>query len=104
MPILETWARRSHFEYNGSIENGTEIIFGTGRLVTVTKEQYKALLKQFQGATVIAGTSRTRVPQGSIGKWLQINVTKTAIASYVCPILINEGYAERLDNGFIRFF
>lgn len=34
-------------------------------------------------------------------------MTKTAVASYVCPILIDEGYAEKVEKGketMIRFY
>ena len=39
----------------------------------------------------------------SVGEWFLANVTKTAIASYVCPILIHEGFAERVDKSQIAF-
>ncbi len=44
------------------------------------------------------GTSRNKAPLGSIGNWLQNNVTKTAIASYVGPILTEEGYARKVGK------
>jgi hypothetical protein len=53
--------------------------------------------------TVDAGTSRTDPPAKSVGEWFLANVTKTAIASYVCPILIHEGFAERVDKSQIAF-
>jgi len=34
----------------------------------------------------------------ALGEWLQVNVTQTAIASYVAPILVNEGYAHRVTK------
>ena len=103
MKELATWGRKSKFKYRGSIENGTTIIYGKGYSIIVTKEQYISLLNHFRGKTVDAGTSRTDAPQGSVGKWLQINVTKTAIASYVCPILIVEGYAEGIGKSQLKF-
>jgi hypothetical protein len=104
MPTLQTWAGRSIFNYHGSVQNGTTIIYGLGHRIHVTSQQYNALLYHFQGQTVSAGTSRTNPPPSSVGEWLQINVTPTAISSYICPILINEGYAERVENTGIRFF
>jgi hypothetical protein len=51
------------------------------------------------------GTSRDNPPTGSVGAWLQENVTKTAIASYVGPILLSEGLASRVpgEPSKIRF-
>ena len=49
------------------------------------------------------GTSRTDPPRNSVGEWLQLNVTRTALASYVGPILITEGYAEKAGGSKIRF-
>jgi hypothetical protein len=44
------------------------------------------------------GTSRTSPPDGSLGQWLQQNVTKTAIACYVGPILVEGRYAQRVPG------
>ena len=38
-------------------------------------------------------------PCESVGKWLQDKVTRTAMASYVAPILVEEGYAEQVADG-----
>ncbi|WP_265949770.1 hypothetical protein [Dechloromonas sp. A34] len=97
-----TWGNRSSFDYVGSIETGTEITFGNGRVRAVSAQQYSALRKQFLNQVVAVGTSRTAPPNDSIGNWLQSNVTKTAIASYVAPILVREGYAERVGTRDIR--
>jgi hypothetical protein len=103
---LPTWAGRSSFEYNGSGAAGTEILYGKKPFrQRITPEQYRALLRTFGGATVGIGTARTDTTPGSVGEWLQANVTKTAIASYVGPILLEEGYAERVPGASseIRF-
>jgi len=93
---LQTWARRSQFEYTGSVEAGVLIRYGrSGQEVRVSREQFATLLRHFHGRAVSIGTSRTIPPAGSVGEWLQKHVTKTAIASYVGPILIHEGYAEK---------
>lgn len=105
---LRTWDEKKgiFFSYKGSITEGTTITYGTERnQVTISKHEYKALLDHFQGQTVNIGTSRDNRPPGSVGEWLQLNdVTKTAIASYVGPILIHEGYAEHAGGPMIRFF
>ena len=102
---LATWAGRSKFEYEGSVSVGTKIRYGRGWSVSVSAEQYQALLKHFRSAEAEMGTSRDAAPEGSVGAWLQENVTKSAIASYVGPILLDEGYAERVagHSSRIRF-
>ena len=105
MAILKTWAEKSNFSYSGSVRQGTTITCGESLsfVVSVTAPEYQALLDHFRGQTVDIGTSRDIPPHGSVGEWLQSHVTKTAIASYVGPILIVEGYAERIDGPRIRF-
>jgi hypothetical protein len=103
---LPTWAGKSRFDYSGSVPEGTEILYGKKPYrQRVTAAQYCELLAQFKGATVGIGTSRTNPTPGSVGEWLQANVTKTALASYVGPILLEEGYAERVPGArsLIRF-
>ena len=96
---LATWARHSSFEYSGSVAAGTEILYGKKPYrQRITAEQYRTLLRHFCGATVEIGTSFDNAPAGSVGEWLQANVTKTAMASYVGPILLDEGYAERVPG------
>ena len=97
-----TWGKRSSFDYTGSIETGTEIKYGEGRVVTVTAQQYAALRKHFLNQVIAVSTSRTAPAKRSLGEWLKKNVTATAIASYVAPILVLEGYAERVDTRDIR--
>jgi hypothetical protein len=101
-----TWAGRSTFIYDGSVKIGTIIMYGQGYKykINITEMQYEALVNHFKGRTVKAGTSRTNPPRGSVGEWLQENVTPTAISSYVCPILINERYAEKVGSTEIRFY
>lgn len=103
MKTLRTWGLGSSFTYSGSIESGTRIMYGKGFTVYVTPEQYSSLLDYFRDMTVDAGTSRTNPPRNSVGEWLRMNVTKTAVASYVCPILIDEGFAERVGKSQIAF-
>jgi hypothetical protein len=98
MKTLPTWAGRSEFEYDGSIATGTTINYGSGFSTTVSASQYAALLQHFKGQSPNIGTSRDRAPAGSVGAWLQRNVTPTAIASYVGAILVHEGYAVRAGS------
>lgn len=98
---LPTWdvGRGRSFEYGGSVATGTEILYGKKpHRQRITAAQYHALLRHFKGATVGIGTSRTNRTPGSVGQWLEENVTGTAIASYVGPILLEEGYAQRVPG------
>lgn len=103
---LPTWAGRSSFEYSGSVDEGIEIRYG-GKPYRqdISAAQYSALLRHFKGATVDIGTSFDSPPAGSVGEWLQATVTRTAMASYVGAILVEEGYAERVpgESSEIRF-
>ena len=100
--MLKTWGGRSRFEYNGRVETGTDIEFGQGNHIRVKAQQYAALRRHFLDRMVPVGTSRTDVPAHSLGAWLQANVTPTAIACYVAPILVREGYAIRVGDHDIR--
>ena len=95
MQKLPTWAGKSEFEYEGSIATGTKIYYGSGFSTSVSATQYSALLQHFKGQSPNIGTSRDKAPIGSVGAWLQKNVTPVAIASYVGAIFIHEGYATK---------
>ncbi len=96
--MTKTWGGRSEFTYSGSVETGTEIVYGKGWRVKVSAQQYSTLRQQFNGKIVPTGTSRTVPPKGSLGEWLQINVIRSAIACYVAQILVIEGYAKRVGK------
>ena len=97
-PMPTTWGGRSKFSYTGSVETGTEIIYGNGWKARVSAQDYAALRRHFISRIVPMGTSRTEPPEDSIGAWLLMNVTPVAIASYVGPILVLEGYARRVGK------
>jgi hypothetical protein len=103
MKTLRTWAGRSQFKYSGSVSQGTKITYGSGSSITIKAEQYSALLSRFKDKTLDIGTIFAGPPRGSVGEWLQQNVTKTAIASYVGPILISENYAVKIGGSQIKF-
>lgn len=100
--MIDTWGGGSTFDYDGCVLIGTEIRYGANSSVRVTAEQYAALRGYFLGQVITVGTSRTTAPANSLGDWLQNNVTTTAIASYVAPILIRETYAARENDTSIR--
>jgi len=95
MTQLPTWRGRSEFSYQGSVRGGTEILYGKNGRAFVTAQQYEDLLQEFLGRTVPLGTHGWKAPPGSIGNWLCTHVTSSAIACYVGPILLHEGYARR---------
>ncbi|WP_148301300.1 hypothetical protein [Methylobacillus glycogenes] len=99
---IDTWAGRSTFKYTGCVAVGTGIEFGNLNFINVTAEQYSNLRNSYLGQIVVVGTSFDNPPPGSLGAWLQANVTRTAIASYVAPILIREGYAIQESDSEIR--
>jgi hypothetical protein len=92
MQTLKTWAGRSEFSFEGTVSRGTEIHYGKSSRLNITANHYSALLNHFRGQTVDIGTSRDKPQRNSLGEWLQVNITKTATASYVGTILIHEGY------------
>jgi hypothetical protein len=94
---LKTWNGKKEFSYSGSVTTGTEIRYGDDFFfkITVDADSYAALLGTFAGREVPLGTRSTRVPASSVGAWLIANVSKTAIALFIGPILINEQYAKR---------
>ena len=102
MEDIKTWAGRSSFSYSGSVEQGTKIIFGKGYSVIINPEVYSKMLIDFKGRTVKIGTSRDHPPKGSLGEWMK-DYESRAITSYVGPILIREGYAEKVGRSELKF-
>ncbi|WP_061994624.1 hypothetical protein [Clostridium sp. ATCC 25772] len=100
---LETWANGSSFTYDGCVKFGTMIYFGKVGSIEITRQQYQLLLKRFDNMIISIGTSRNKAQTDSLGYWLQEHITKTAIASYVGKILIEEGYAEKIEGSMIKF-
>ncbi len=88
---INTWDNRSFFDYNGSVKQGTMICYGTGRRTFVSASIYEEMLKHFGGKTVDCGTSRSYPQVGSLGEWIQENLVKRTLASYVGAILVREG-------------
>src|SRR5205807_8699527 len=94
---MQTWSGRSRFECDGFVGQNLDLYYGSGfkHTLTVSALDVGRLLATFAGKDVPLGTNRTTPPSGSVGAWLQSNVTKTAIASYLGPILIADGRATR---------
>jgi len=95
---LPTWTGSSAFEYEQVADGSITFYYGKdfAYKVHISEEKFRQLLSNFAGrGDVPMGTSKTNPPKSSVGYWLQQNVTKTAIASYVGPLLIAFGYAQR---------
>lgn len=103
LKVLDTWGGRSEFDFVGNINQGTIITYGSNNQITVTAQQYQAMLEHFRGQTITVRPERTTPEHGSLELWLRNNVTQTAIASYVAPILINEGVATRSTDNRLQF-
>jgi len=103
MITLRTKATGAKFSYERTPDDRIRIKYGANRKITIAAEDYERLIETFRGQTVPLGTSRDNPPSGSVGKWLQQNVTKTAIASYIGPILVYEGQAVWIDDFTMRF-
>ena len=105
MKTIKTWSNRdTYFEYEGSVETGTKIYYGTDFAFksVVSKKQYQVLIDKFQGRTVLMGASQTSPQPDSVGDWLRINIKGPGIGSYVGSILVSEGYASK-DGSKIIF-
>lgn len=103
---FKTLGQRADFSYAGTPETGTNLHFGNclQQQAAVSSAEYAALRAHFRGMRAPIGASRTRPPIGSLGAWLKENLAgRPAIASYVAPILIEAGWATRIDNQTIQF-
>lgn len=100
---LKTKARGVTFLYEPTADGGFWISYGHNREKIVSGADVRRLLSHFGGQQVALGTSHDNPPPGSVGAWLQAEVTPVAIASYLGPILVREGYAEWVDKSTLRF-
>jgi hypothetical protein len=103
MPTLRTWAGRSSFSYTGSVRDGTEVRYGNGHRTVVTAEHYAHLLRHFAGRTVNIGSSRCGPPGGTLGEWVNEHIVARSLVSYLGPILVAEGHAQKAGGALIRF-
>ena len=103
MVTLKTKARGAEFSYERTPHGAIRIKYGDNRPIAIATEDYDRLIETFRGRTVKLGTSFDNPPPGSVGEWLQQNVTKTATASYIGPILVHEGNAVWIDDSILQF-
>lgn len=96
---LKTWDGEASFRYSGSIDTKIRIKYGTDYKFSkpITDNQCKMLrmfINTLKGKEIFINSSWDEDVEGGLGQWLKANVTKTAIASYISSILVNEGYAS----------
>ena len=97
---LPTWSGESSFRYEGSVTTGITIRCGSefSRRYSLCASQLREVLTLFAGREVPIGTHRTAPPKGSIGEWILLHFKRGGMMSYLGPILIEEGYAQRGDR------
>lgn len=98
MTQLKTRDRSKPFSYSRDVDGTLRITFGSGYKSKLTLAQFAVMLAKFRGRTVPLGTSRHAPIAGSLGQWLRANVSPTALASYVGPILVPEQHATWADS------
>jgi hypothetical protein len=93
---MGTWGGNSTFQFRPDAAQGFYIRFGsTPQTVHVSRHVIEQIQRDFGGRLVPVGTSRTDPPGGSLGEWLQANLTRTATASYVGALLVHLNLAEK---------
>lgn len=98
---LHTWTKRGRFSYQGDLTTGTKVLYGRGSSFLVPAALYAELLAQFRGRDVAVGASRTP-PRDSLNAWLRRRLPDVEVpVTYVGPILVAEGAAER-DGDVLR--
>lgn len=92
---LRTFSRGVDFKVCPTIL-GYQLHFGgSSGNATFSLATLQSLALDFAGKRVAIGASRTSPPEGSLGEYLQKNVSKTALSSYVAPLLVYLGLANR---------
>lgn len=114
MKTLKTWAGRSDFQYAGSVASGTSFQWhdhsaksGWSKPWPITPGQYRELLSCFSGQEVRVGGTYASAPRpGTLEAWLRSRSFQwgSYATSYICSILIAEGYARHSAKiGYIKF-
>lgn len=103
MKELRTLSQGAPFQYEREA-SWIKIYYGSEckQKARISIKQFESLLEEFQGQSLPLTTTRNTTSNHSIGTWLKINVTKTAIASYIGAILIAENHATKIGS-LIKF-
>jgi excisionase family DNA binding protein len=105
--FCRTFGGRAKFRVEGSIENGARIWPGSKAQYPIicSKEFFESLLKKHRGQTIRAGLSFSDPGAGTLGAYVQKELkTMMNPTAYIAGLLVNEGYAERSERGYISFF
>lgn len=103
---MKTLNGRAEFEYLGTLEAGTDIYFGEdfNSHQFVSSDDYRKLLINFRGKKAKTGFAHAnKLPEGSLGEWLKINVSSVNLGSYVASILKKEELLEYPQKGWLHF-
>jgi|ERR1035437_2736530 hypothetical protein len=107
---LKTWAHHKPFRYDLDRRTFNLLVYcgqASSHRYALDGQRLCEALAHFSGKDVQIGTHRTKPPQGSIGQWLLATCKRGGIMSYLGPVLIAEGFADRgsqSDRIFIRPF
>ena len=69
----------------------------------VSSNTYKELMSQYKGQTLTVGSSFNNPQVGTLEYWLQSNVTKVSISTYVASILEHQKVAVRVNKKQLKF-
>jgi excisionase family DNA binding protein len=96
---------RARFRVSGSVGTGAEIWPGQMRYpIKFPKSFMDALLSHFADREIAVGGSFDRPLRGSLGEFIQQKLkTRMNPAVYLAAVLIEEGYADTTQRGYIRF-
>jgi hypothetical protein len=101
-----TFGGQTTFEVAGTVAAGAAIWPGRARYpIRITGEFFARLLKHFASSEVAVGANFSDPASNSLGDFIRKNLpTRMNPAVYVAGLLIDEGYAEHVGRGRIRFF
>jgi hypothetical protein len=92
---LSTWGGRAQFSYHH--DGSLALQYGNDRHCRVSAEHMERLRAEHQGQLVAVFG-----PEPSLDAWTKEHVTRTRIASYLAPALVELGFVER-NGDRIRF-
>lgn len=100
---LKTWGGRSNFKYKGNINTGIELIFGNNNRFFIRPEKISKLLEELKGKTIQVGSAFKDPKKDTLEYWLQNNVTKTSISTYLASVLVNEKIVQKNNDNNLLF-
>jgi excisionase family DNA binding protein len=105
--LCHTFGGETQFRVQGSVEKGARIWPGKKAPYPLkcSKEFFEGLLKKHRGQTTRVGLSFSEPGEASLGAYIRRELnTKMNPTTYIAGLLVEEGYAERSERGYIRFF